>query len=369
MKKLTLAAGLIGVSFLGCTSSETPPPSSPPRSVGRYSVADLYKNSQFSGASFCADGRKVLVSSNRSGIWNAYAVPVDGGEPEPLTQSTTDSIFAASCFPDDDRFLYTSDQGGNELSHVFVRQMDGTTKDLTPGAKVNAQFAGWAHDEASFFVSSNARDSRYFDLYRYTTDGHASTIFYRNTKGFDLGPVSRDQRYMALVKSRTTNDSDIWLVDRQKGTTSTITPHQGDVSNAPADFSPDGTKLLFISDAGREFQALRSHDLVTGEQKALLEPSWDVMSASYSKSGKYLIVQINENAATTSHLFDAETMQEVNLTGMPQGLVRGLRLSRDDARLAFYGGDGSAPDDLYVGSIGQRSQASDQRPQSGGATG
>src|SRR5438128_7924428 len=98
MKILILLAGVVGVSLVGCSSRETPAPVSPPRSVGRYSVADLYQNSQYSGASFSAVGRKVLVSSNRSGIWNAYAVPVDGGEPEALTHSTTDSILAASYF-------------------------------------------------------------------------------------------------------------------------------------------------------------------------------------------------------------------------------------------------------------------------------
>lgn len=237
-----------------------------------------------------------------------------------------------------------------------MRNEDGTTKDLTPGKKLNASVFGWAHDEKSFFVASDERDERFFDLYEYKTDGYARTLFYRNTEGFDLGAISRDKRYIALVKSRTTNDSDIWLLDRRKGTKKNITAHQGDVGNSAADFSPDGTKLLFISDAGREFKSLRSHDLATGEQKPVLEPNWDVWGAGYSKSGKYLIVWINEDAAYTSRLYDAATLQEVQLPGMPQGIVRGLQLSRDDAKLAFYASDGSVPDDLFSGPVGGKPQ-------------
>src|SRR5688500_3059125 len=75
----------------------------------QYSVEDFYKNSEFVGASWSPDRRKLLVSSNKSGIWNAYAMPAGGGEPEPLTQSTTNSVFALSYFPADERLLYSSD--------------------------------------------------------------------------------------------------------------------------------------------------------------------------------------------------------------------------------------------------------------------
>lgn len=345
-----LLAGLIGLLLTACgTSHEAAAPAPPP--VTRYSVADLYKNSEFFGASFSADGAKILVSSNRSGIWNAFAIATGGGDAEALTSSTTESIFAASYFPNDGRILYTSDKGGNELSHLYVRGDDGTTRDLTPGENLNANFGGWAQDDKSFFVVSNERDHRYFDLYEYATDGYTRTLFYRNDKGFEIGPISRDKRYIALTKRRTTNDADIWLFDRQTHSTKNITAHQGDVGNTAADFSPDGAKLLFISDAGREFKSLRSFDLATGAQHAVLEPDWDVLAAEFSKSGKYLIVWINEDAASTTRLYETATMQEVRPQGMPAGLVSGLRLSRDDMKVAFYASDGSVPSDLYAGSV------------------
>src|SRR6185436_1408604 len=56
---------------------------------------DFYDNKGFLGASFSPDGQKVLVGSNASGIWNAYAIPVAGGEPEALSTSTTTKGFSA----------------------------------------------------------------------------------------------------------------------------------------------------------------------------------------------------------------------------------------------------------------------------------
>jgi dipeptidyl aminopeptidase/acylaminoacyl peptidase len=66
-----------------------------------------------------------------------------------------------------------------------------------------------------------------------------------------------------------------------------------------------------------------------------------------------LIVWINENAAYATRLYDAATLQEVRQPGMPEGVVRGLRLSRDDTKLAFYASNGSVPDDLYAGQVGK----------------
>ena len=71
---------------------------------------------------------------------------------------------------------------------------------------------------------------------------------------------------MALVKPRTTNDIDIFIVDRRANGPKLITAHTGDVSNFPVDFTPDSTRLLFVSNGGREFASLRSHELTTGAQ-------------------------------------------------------------------------------------------------------
>ena len=350
----SLAVLTIALASASACASEGSAPDAGTRTVtpARYAVADFYKNAEFFGASWSPDRRKLLVSSNLSGIFNAHTVPVAEGPPQPLTRSTTNSVFALSYFPADERILYSSDEGGNELTHVYVRDTDGSTKDLTPGAKLKANFLGWSGDDRSFFLSTNERDERYFDLYEVSADSLKRTLLYKNTQGFDLGPVSRDKRYVALVKSRTTSDADVYLHDRTTGTTRNITTHSSAVSNAPADFSPDGSKLLIVSDSGREFASLRSYDVRTGATAPVYEQVWDVLGASYSKGGKYLAVYVNEDARNTVRVLDAATFAPVALPGMPNGAVRGLSIARGDSAFAFYTTDGSVPNELYAGAFG-----------------
>jgi dipeptidyl aminopeptidase/acylaminoacyl peptidase len=347
---------LAAATALACSNTKRPDQRSAADSLfipTRYSVADFYGNTTYFGASFSPAGDRILVTSNRSGVYNAYAIPAAGGDPQPLTHSTDNAIFAVSYFPADDRILYSSDQGGNELSHLYVRTPDGKTRDLTPGAKLKAQFAGWSGDDRSFFVQTNERDERFFDLYEYATSAYARKLLYRNTEGYDLGPVSRDRRYLALGRPRTSNDADIFLHDRQAGTTVHITQHTGNINYSSQDFAPDGSKLLITSDSGGQFASLQAHDIASGKRSTLYALPWDILGAGYSKGGKYLIVYVNQDSRPDARLFDAATTKPVELRGMPSGVIRGIKLSRDESAIAFYASDGSAPEDLWAGRVGQ----------------
>jgi dipeptidyl aminopeptidase/acylaminoacyl peptidase len=356
-ERMRSPAPLIIVAALSAAGCGAPPATQQSQATAepfvpkQYSVADFYKNTEFAGASWSPDKQRILVSSNLSGIWNAYAVPAGGGDPLALTQSTTNSVFAVSYFPTDDRILFSSDEGGNELTHIHVRNPDGSTRDLTPGAKLKSRFLGWSGDDKSFFVATNERDERHFDVYEIASDTYKRTPFYRNTEGFELGPISRDKRYVALVKPRTTSDADIYLHDRQSNTTKNITAHTGTVNNFPADFSVDSSKLLYVSDKGREFAALLSYTVVSGGVSDAYVQDWDIVGAEYSKGGKYLVVYVNEDSRYSGRLLDAATLAPVPFSGAPKGTVRGISLARDDSAIAFYSSDGSVPDDLYAGGV------------------
>ena len=211
----SLALAALAVPVLGlaaCAPGEDATPA--PEPVPEYTIEQFMGNTSVAGLSFSPDGSKVLVSTDASGIFNAYAYPVDGGEPTQLTDSTTDAVFAVGYMPDGERILYAADQGGDELDHLYLRGADGTVTDLTPGDGHKAQFYQWSHDDASFFVGSNERDPRFFDVYEYPVDALERKLFYQNDEGLEFGGVSPDRRYVALAKPYSTSDSDVFLLDR-----------------------------------------------------------------------------------------------------------------------------------------------------------
>jgi hypothetical protein len=112
-------------------------------------------------------------------VFNLYAIATAGGEPQRLTTSA-ESQFPEAYFPADDRVLYAQDSGGNELTHLFV--LDGKATDLTPGEKVKAMFGGFSADGTWFWVSTNERDPKAFDVYRYSAKDYKRTLVFTNKR-------------------------------------------------------------------------------------------------------------------------------------------------------------------------------------------
>ena len=361
----TLRLSLMSLAIVATLAACSPPPpaaSAPPaapvvvaKEIKQYDIDTLLSSLRLSGAALSPDASKVLFSSNASGIINLYEVPVAGGEPLALTQSTSDSQYSIGYFPNDERILYTADQGGNELNHVYVREVDGSIRDLTPGEKFKAQFGGFADDDLSFFVATNERDERYFDIYEYAVDGYERTLLFKNDSGFSPGSVSRDKRFVALSKSNTTSDSDIYLHDLSTGKARNLTAHQGVEQNDEVQFTPDGA-LLITSNRDGEFARLLRLDLETGERTVIFETSWDVVGANYSPDDRYLLVYVNADARTQLHLLDAKTYAPQTLPEVPAGDITGVAFSKDASTLAFYVASSRFPSSLWTADIGGQSR-------------
>ena len=345
---VVLLAGF--VAFTGCGVPDRPVTAV--KTVPRYTIEQFLDTTSFRGASFSSDGSSILVSSDQTGVYNAFAVPVDGGDPVQLTSSTTDAVIAQSYFPRDDRFLYLSDQGGNELSHLYVGKSDGTVTDLTPGDTVKADFHGWAVDDQSFFMTTNERDPKYFDVFEVAADDYSRTLLYKDETGIDFVTISPDKQHLAFGKLNTTSDSDIHLYDRRAGKLTNLTPHEGEVTNNPQAFGPDGTHLYYLTNDGSEFLYLVRQNLLSGEREVLDRPDWDVSWAGVSKHGKYLMVRVNEDARSEVRVYELATMKSIALPHFPIADIRRLTVSPDEKQLAFYSNGSRSPNDLYVFGFG-----------------
>jgi dipeptidyl aminopeptidase/acylaminoacyl peptidase len=337
----------VGVA-VGCS----PAPVETARKIRQYPIEDFLNITDYRGMSFSPDKTKILVSSDATGIYNADAFPVDEGQPRRLSSSATDSVFAEAYFPEDERFLFRSDRGGDELDHLFVQELDGSVRDLTPGEGLKADLLDFTHDGSAFIVITNERDARFFDVYLYSTADYERQMIFQNDEGYDLADISPDQRYLALVKTRTTYDSDIYLYDRQSSAMQHLTPHQGDVANIPQAFSADGSSLYFTTDEGSEFAYLMRYDLESGSREVLIEPDWDVVFAHPSKLGTFLVVGINNDARTQIQVYDIATMTAMRLPDPPEGDISSLRISDDEETIAFYLSASRQPRDLYVWDLG-----------------
>lgn len=317
--------------------------------VKQYTIEQFMDTVRIGGSSFSADEKSILFHSNKTGIFNVYAVPVSGGEPAQLTNSTKESTFAVTYFPTDARILYTYDRGGNENSHLYLRELNGSERDLTPGDKVKANFIGWSHDRKSFFFSTNDRDARFFDLYEMPIDSLKGSMIYKDETGLDIGDISNDKKYIAFDKSGgSPADSDIYVYNTATKELKNITTHTGDVANTAQTFDINSKYLYYLTDSGSEFRYVARYDLATGKSDVVEKAPWDVSYTYFSRNGKYRVTAINEDARTKIKIYDQASGKVVPLPQLPNADITGVNISPSERLMAFYLNGDRSPSNLYV---------------------
>jgi dipeptidyl aminopeptidase/acylaminoacyl peptidase len=308
------------------------------------------------GYSFSPDSSHILFGSDRSGVINLYQVPSGGGNAVTLTDSTTDARFPVSFFPRDGRVLFSGDAGGNELTHLFVRETDASVRDLTPGGNLKTEFVGWKSDGASFYVLSNERDPKSFDLYRYAADGYAREMVCRNPGGFRIRGVSPDGHWVGIVKSRNNADSDVFVFDTTtqrefKLVTPRGTPRE-EIKHSFASFTPDSKALYFLTNAGTEFDHVRSLVLAglpegPKNQQVVEAADWDIAYTAFSPDGKYRVTSVNNDARTELRLVNSDR-KSISLPALPSLDITDARFSNTSKYMAFFASADTSPANLYV---------------------
>ncbi|MFG0257505.1 MAG: S9 family peptidase [Phycisphaerales bacterium JB043] len=318
--------------------------------IPKYSPELFYDTTTIFGSSFNHDETKILITTDDSGVFNVYAQPVAGGEPTQLTFSEESPRFGISFFPNDDRFLYTADEGGNELNHVFVQTPDGEATDLTPGENLKASFAGWAGDLQHFYIATNERDPKFFDLYKYSASDYSRDLIFENTEGFSPGSISRDGRWLSMIKNNNNADSDVFLVDllSNEQTPTLITEHEGFIQFGTSGFSTDSSTLYLSSNEGSEWNRIWAYDLATGEKSIEIEADWDIFSVSHSWDGRYRRWSINNDARTEVVVWDLQGDKALDLPEMPDADITGINFSRSGNHMAFYVNGATSPSNLFV---------------------
>ncbi len=314
----------------------------------RYSIEQFVNTISIKGAAFSPDEEEVLFSSNREGVFNAYSVPVGGGEARAITRSKKTPVHSLSYFPHDRRILFSQDVEGNGTFHIFVRNEDGSQRDLTPQEGARTEFLGWARDRKSFFFASNARKAEEFDLYEMDIRAFQSRRLFRNEGGFILGPVSDDRRYVAVYKPHSEFDSDLHLYDRETETLEHISPHEGDVFFQPVCFEVGSSSLYYLTDEGSEFHYIKRYEATWGGTETVEKADWDVVDARFSRTGRYFVVTINNDARTEIRIHDVKTGEPVSLPKMPEGQITSVVFSDSEKRVAFYLNGARSANDLYV---------------------
>ncbi len=337
MKYLNLLVPILVV--LSCSSPE-------PQKPNQYTIEQFYQNTRFSGGYFSGDDKKLLVSSDKSGIFNLYEISISNDTIHQITHSDKESLFALDFVPETNQIIYSADKGGNEINHIYLLKDDSTSLDLTPGENEKTQFAGWSEDKKAMFYLSNKRDPRFFDLYKMSVSDWIPELVYQNDDGYNMAGFSHNETMLCLVKSITTSESKLYLYNLK-------TKMMKEVSDVPAEynsagFSKDDKNFFFITNANKEFSYLMQYTIETEAKSVLFETNWDVMYSYLSENEKYRVIAINEDGRNKLIVKDNNSKSEIDFPEIPDGDVIGVNISESEKLIRLTVGTSKAPNNIYV---------------------
>lgn len=315
------------------------------RAIAQYSIEQFMDNESAGANGFSADKSKVLITSNRSGIFNMYSTPAKGGELTPITQSDSSSVYGISYFPEDDRILFRMDGNGDEIFKLFVKDEAGA-KALTPLEGVRTAFRGWAKDGKSFFYGSNERDPQFLDHYEMNIEDFSSKMIYKVESSLDFNAMSDDGKYITLSEAINTNDSNLYIVNTETNEQKKINPELS--SNGHLDFSPDGKTLYFSTDAGAENTYVASYDIATGAIERVTNNEWPIFSYYFTHDGTYNVFFTNDDAKTVMKVTDVATGKTVEFPEINGQSVSSASFSRDESMALLRVGNSANPTNMYA---------------------
>jgi dipeptidyl aminopeptidase/acylaminoacyl peptidase len=328
---------------LGCNNQNEKP-----QEVNRYTIGQFYKNKKIGGGYWSQDDKKLLINTNETGIFNIYEITVEDGSLKQLTNSAEESFFAIGYLPGTSKILYTADKGGNENTHLYILQEDGSSTDLTPGENEKAGFVKWSADKKNFYYTSNKRDPRLMDVYKLNIETQESSLVYQVDEELAFEGISYDEQKIVLSKSITTSDNKLFILDKKENKLIEISNPMEPGNYSSSGFSKNSRNFYYITNAGKEFEYLVKYDIEEGKHSTVFETNWDVMYSYLSENEKYRVIAINEDGKSTLNIIDNASGKKVDFPALPDGDVLSVSISESEKWMRLTVGTSKAPSNIYA---------------------
>ncbi|QIE58154.1 S9 family peptidase [Rasiella rasia] len=342
MKKLIALVAILCL-LIGCKETKKEEVAEN-REIQQYTIEQFMDNENAFANGYSADKSTILMTSNRSGIYNMYTTPEGGGELTPITKSDSASIYGISYFPEDNRILFRMDGNGDEIFKIYMKDGAEITA-LTPTTKVRALFRGWSKDSKSFFYGSNERDPRFLDHYEMDIETMTPKMIYQIEEGFDFAGISEDKKYIALVSPINTNDSDLFVLNTETNKKTKV--NTAPSANRPQDMAPDGSGFYYTTDEGSEFSYVMKYNFEEGTSEKVVAREWDINGYSFTDKGSYQTTFINEDAKNTLEVTEVSSGKAVEFPSFENKEITSVSFSRDEEAVLLRVGGSHTPSDSY----------------------
>jgi hypothetical protein len=221
------------------------------------------------------DGTRIAFRAPVDGVLNLWVAPLDRIEQaRPITRVTDRNLGPWIVWMRDNRHVvFFREAAGDENWRAWRTDLEtGDVRALTPGPGVTCYIQQHSrHFPSELLIAHNARDKRYFDIYRVNVATGESAPVQLNES---FRHHFTDQQFKVRFAVRHTDDGDIeylhsgpdgeWMLFSRIGAEDAI-------ATRAIEFSADGSELYWLDSRGRDTVAVIAQDLASGTMRVLAE--------------------------------------------------------------------------------------------------
>lgn len=283
-----------------------------------------------------AHGR-VLAGSDDTGSTQLSEIEPDGTR-TPLT--ALPGACSGRYLPGQRAVIVSHDEGGNELHQLSVLRLPrppgqpAGPEDLEPLVRDPRFMHALADVQAEqICYLTNRRNGVAFDpVIRQLADGSERELVLADAM-FDDAAISPDGRWLALTVASpvTASAEHVVLVDLTappgQERMAEVTPADAPARNESLAWAPDCSALYYASNNDREFLAIARYDLAEGAVTWLVTDDHADLTGWLAPGGSVLLVERNDDGASTLALHDAATGAKLADLPLPStGAINDARL-------------------------------------------
>ena len=283
-------------------------------------LADLFFTRSGTDAIWIPHSAAVVISTNLTGRYNLWTMPVGGGFPLQLTQSD-DRQSGLTASPDGKWIVFQSDHASAEIYDLYATPASGgAVIDLTNTPDVDEENAFFSPSGSvlAFTLRPKTESSSNVAVMDFATH-RVRQLTHETAKDHTwvVAGVSRDGKsILANRTSATGTESEACLIDIMSGRQARLTPPQK--YNAATDISSDGRHVALTTEATSG--VLQAALLDVGDKSVhLLKPDvWRQRSDYFSPDGRTLLFKSYVDGRTTLTKFDVDSGESEPLS-LPDG--------------------------------------------------
>lgn len=302
-----------------------------------YDLSNFLNIRSASAPQFSNDEREVYFRTSITGTSQIWKISDSGGWPDQVTFFDS-RVSSFSVCPNEDIIAFTRDEGGNEQFQIYFLHLDDNRIErITTRDDCRYGFSFWSETSPYLYYTSNERNRRYTDIYRYNYKSRESEIVYQSDFSNYPQSISPDDKFLIISRSHSNFNNDLLIYDLEtKSEKVVLSSEEGDEDNSVSGntlWLRDSKGFFLTSNMNRDFRNIALYLIENGsfryideipEYAYMVNPSTlnhDYSIRDISKNGKYLAYVINIRGEFSLRVVDLHTKEFLTV---PEKLNRSI---------------------------------------------